>query len=287
MLPIIEVLTATIIWGLTGVFVKIIDANPVVISFFRLGVPAVFLLLYYTLRRNKDAFCFNYRLTLSSGLNGVGLLLYYAAFSLTSMSNVVIMFYTYPIWVILFSKFILKEKISKQYTFLLPIAFIGIIIIFYKKDFSLASKDFLGIALAVATAVIFAIMMIITKKEQRKSNNFKIIFHQNLIGALVLLPALFFIDFTITPTGIGVGVIYGFLIGLVGFTLYYMALKRIDMAVISILSYFEVVSAIFFMTVLLREPLRWNVIVGAILIILPELVIFLVKGHIMKSKNIS
>ncbi len=63
------------------------------------------------------------------------------------------------------------------------------------------------------------------------------------------------------------GIVYAFLIGIVGFILYFSALKQIDTTVVSILTYLEMVSGIIFAWLILSEPLTLPLIVGAIFIV--------------------
>ncbi|MBI2665482.1 DMT family transporter, partial [Candidatus Woesearchaeota archaeon] len=65
-----------------------------------------------------------------------------------------------------------------------------------------------------------------------------------------------------------VGIFYGALIGLVGFVLFFSALKKIKVSTVSFLSYTEVVSAIILAVIFFQETLTWNMIVGGLLIIL-------------------
>ena len=64
-----------------------------------------------------------------------------------------------------------------------------------------------------------------------------------------------------------VATIYSFLIGVVGFMLYFSAIKKIKISTASFLSYFEPVSAILFGVILFSEKLTWNMLVGGLLII--------------------
>ncbi|MCK5062697.1 MAG: EamA family transporter, partial [Candidatus Aenigmarchaeota archaeon] len=56
-------------------------------------------------------------------------------------------------------------------------------------------------------------------------------------------------------------------IGIVGFILFFSALKKINASTASHLTYVEVISAAIFGIVLFGELLTWNVLLGGILII--------------------
>ena len=59
---------------------------------------------------------------------------------------------------------------------------------------------------------------------------------------------------------------YGSVIGIGGFTLFFVALHRLPAAVASNLSYFEVVGAIVLGWLVLGESISWNTLAGGFLI---------------------
>ncbi|OHD45945.1 MAG: hypothetical protein A2Y29_16615, partial [Spirochaetes bacterium GWE2_31_10] len=278
----LEVIFAAAIWGLTGVFVKLLNIHPLFVTFFRVSSPAIALLAYFLIKREKEAFVFNTILTTTSIMNTVRLFLYFAAFSLTGIGNTVILFYTYPVWAVIMSALFLKEKVNKYLLLMLPVAFTGMILVFLNKSFSFNNKDFPGMICAVLSAILFAFMMILTKKVTVTSSNMKIIFHQNIITMIIILPFIFLVPSYPTFRQINIGIVYGILIGLIGFLFFYSGLKKLDTSVVSILSYFEIVSAVFFGIVFLGEIVTWNIIVGGLLIVLPKSIIILMDSGLFK-----
>lgn len=67
---------------------------------------------------------------------------------------------------------------------------------------------------------------------------------------------------------IGVGVLYGLLIGIVVFKLFFYGLKELTAATATTLMYLEVVSAIVLGYFVLDEQLSWNILVGGSLILI-------------------
>ena len=51
--PYLEVILAAVIWGSSGVFVKLINLNPFVISFFRTAIPMLVLSVYFIIIQNN------------------------------------------------------------------------------------------------------------------------------------------------------------------------------------------------------------------------------------------
>lgn len=49
--PYLEVILASLIWSSTGVFVKYLNLAPVMMSFFRLAIPALVLLIFFNIKK--------------------------------------------------------------------------------------------------------------------------------------------------------------------------------------------------------------------------------------------
>ncbi|MCK5491095.1 MAG: EamA family transporter [Candidatus Pacebacteria bacterium] len=265
--PHLEVVLAAIIWGSTGAFVKYLDLPPTTMSFFRLAIPSIILFFFLS---TKKVFLFkgnNKLILFASSLNVVRMFLYFTGFSLASIANAVIIWFTFPIFVLLIEITILKEKISKRQSLLILIAFLGIIFMYIDKNLSFSSNDFIGMSAMLFASMMNAILIIIYKKVSNKYSKAELIFYQNIIGAFIFLPFIFFMTPLPSISQIGVATIYAILIGVVGFGLFFSALKRIKASVASYLSYIEVLSAITIAIILFNENLTWNIIIGGILII--------------------
>ena len=118
------------------------------------------------------------------------------------------------------------------------------------------------------SAIIYALTVIIFKKESKKYSKYETIFYQNCIGFLIFIPFLLINKPLPTLPQVSLGIVYGALIGLVGFLFFFSALRKIKVSTLSLLSYSEVISAIFLAIIFFHEELSWNLVVGGLLIIL-------------------
>ncbi|MEA2065169.1 MAG: DMT family transporter [Patescibacteria group bacterium] len=265
--PCLEVVLASVVWGSTGVFVKYLNLPPTTIAFFRLAVPTLILGAFFLFKRTKLFHSKNKLILLASSLNAIRMFFYFVGFTFTSIGNAVIILYTWPIFATILSALFLKEKISKKNIVLLFITFFGIVLIYLNKEISFANKDFIGMSSMLLSAIIYSSTVVIFKKESNNYSKFETIFYQNLVGAIVFLPFIFINYPFPTIFQISVASIYAILIGLVGFGLFFSALKQIKASTASFLSYVEVISAILFGIILFNEVLTWNIVVGGLLII--------------------
>jgi len=109
--------------------------------------------------------------------------------------------------------------------------------------------------------------MIIFKLKSDGYTRVEITFFQNFIGAFIFLPALFIFKPFPSMIKISILLFYALFVGLLGFTLFFSALKKIKASAASNIAYVEIISAIFFGVTLFHEKFTWNMILGGILII--------------------
>ena len=160
---------------------------------------------------------------LASSLNAVRVLLYYIAFTFTSISNAAIVLYTWPIFATISGMIFLKEKVEKRNLALFALAFLGIVFVYLNKEISFANKDFLGMTAMIGSTIIYSFVVTIFKKESLKYTKFQSVFYQNLVGAVIFLPFLFINKPLPTPAQAGLTSFYVILIGIIGFSLFFSA----------------------------------------------------------------
>lgn len=264
--PYFSIILAALIWGSNGIFVKYLNLPVITFTFLRFAVPTILLLLFFLSKGENIFKKGNKTIWLASFLNATRQPLYFVGFLFTSVGNAVILWYAYPIFTAIFGAKILKEEIDKKLIFLLAMAFLGILLIFIGKPITFSSKDFVGMISIVFSAVIYGLSLVFLKKEEKSIDQMGQVFYQNILGALIFLPLLFFVP--VPPMfKISLGVFHAFLIGLVGMLLFFYGLKKIKVSTATFLCYLEVVSGIVLAWFFLKEVPTWNMVVGGGLIL--------------------
>ena len=192
--------------------------------------------------------------------------LYLIAFTYTSIGNAVVLFYSYPLFVAAIESIYLNQKVSRKQLLFLFIAFTGIIVTYAGKTFSFQSDDFIGMIAALGASVGYAVTVILFKTQTQNFSKNQLIFYQNIAGAVVFLPFLIGIG-NAEINQVGVGVIYGLVIGIGVFKLFFFGLKYLPAVTTTSLMYLEVVSAIMMGYFILDENLTLNMLLGGGLII--------------------
>ncbi|MBW2367945.1 MAG: EamA family transporter [Deltaproteobacteria bacterium] len=270
--PYIEIILATVLWGTGGVFVKFLSLHPVTLSAFRLAFPALCLALLITVRKGwgkQD----KRMLLLASVLHGARMPFYFMGYMYTTLSNAIIILYSWPIFATLFSALILKETIAKRNLIFLGVAFAGIIIVFSNQELSFTNRDFIGMSSMLLVAIVYAVTVIIFKSESGKFSHYEAVFYQNLVGAVVFLPLMFIMVPLPSIKQTVIALIYASLTGIFAFSLFFSALRRIKASTASIFTYNEVLTTCVFGIIIFKEKLTLPILVGGSMILLSTLLL--------------
>jgi drug/metabolite transporter (DMT)-like permease len=156
------ILAAAILWSLAGVFIKFLDLHPLAIVFYR----SLFASLVFMPFVKRGDLRFNGTILVSVVTYTAAISAFVSANKLTSAANAIVLQYTAPIFVFLFSWLALREKIARPNLFALCVAMIGIGII--SLD-SAGEPEMAGVALALASGVLFAGYMINLQRTKELS----------------------------------------------------------------------------------------------------------------------
>lgn len=271
--PYVDVALAGVIWGSAGVFIKILKLSSTTVTFLRLLVPTLILLVYFSLKKQNLLKGINKQIAFASSVNGLRMYLYFLAYSLTSIGNAVIMLYTWPLFVTIYSVFLLKEKISQKKLILIIVAFIGILLMFSNKSFSFKNNDFIGMMAMLVSSAMYALTIPLFKKQLEKFTKIQTIFYQNVVGAIIFIPFLFINKPYPTISQLVTVSLYAILIGLIGFFLFFSALKKLKASTTSIMSYIEVLSAMIFGYIFFKEVPTLPMIIGGSIILLSSFLV--------------
>jgi len=261
------ILLAALIAGTNGIFIKYMSSMTIgSIAWFRTAVPVLFLLPFLGNKSNWNFKKADKKVLLISAINAIRLYLYLTAYTYTSIGNAVVLFYTYPIVVLVLEFLLLKDKLKIKQLLLIILAFLGIITIYIGKPFSFQSNDFIGMMAALAASIGYAFTIVLFKSEVGKYSKNQLVYYQNVFGAILFIPYL-----TTLPSAdveqLGVAIIYGLIIGIIVFKLFFYGLKYLPAATATSLMYMEVISAILLGYLILNEALSWNIILGGAMIL--------------------
>lgn len=173
------IVAAALLWSLAGVFIKFLDLPPLTIVFYRsLFAAAVFTPL---LRRREIQI--NRPILISVVSYTAAISAFVSANKLTTAANAIVLQYTAPLFVFLFSRLALGEAISRLNGMALAASMIGVAIIFLG---SAGQPDMGGVLLALLSGALFAAYMV-NLRETRAVSPVYLTWFNNVVCALLLL----------------------------------------------------------------------------------------------------
>lgn len=273
----VKIVTSMLIFGSIGVFIRHIYLSSLEIAFLRATIGSLFMLgvvcflykkiSYDLLRRNILI------LALSGATLGFNWICLFQAYKFTTVSIATFSYYFAPIFVIILSPIVLKEKLTLTKMMTIALAMLGLFLILNTGQNQLSSSynHLLGIFYGLLGAIFYA-GVILMNKFIKDLSGFETTLVQLIASAVVLLPAILFQD-TLNINAISfkswmlifvVGVIHTGL----AYLLYFTAIKGLKGHSIAILSYIDPVFAIVCSYFFLNEVLTLAQIIGGALILI-------------------
>ena len=267
-LPFLLIVIGAAIGASSGLYIKSLGLSSAALGGFRMGIPFL-LLLPSMIRRNSWRGPVGHRkqLWLASVLNTIRLVLYILAFKLTTMGNAVVLLYLWPIFAMVMHGIQNRQKPSVKEILIMAGAFAGVIIMNMHREFSFSGSDFLGTLAMTASALLLALTTLIFKSTLTENSETDTLFFQNAAGGVVFLILLMFEIPSASLPDLGLGVFYGFSVGILAFWCFFFALKRLPVFQYSAVAYVEVFFGILFGIIFLSEELTVNIIMGALLVV--------------------
>ena len=270
--PKIQVLLSMLIFSTVGLTVRFVEMPSAVVVLARAVLGTLFMLGFVYLTGkviNKESIRANAKVLIASGIAlGLNWMLLFEAFSHTTIAVAVLCYYLAPVFVIVGSPFILKERITGLQLGCVLGALLGMVFVSGFIDGEL--RGFWGIVLAMSAAVFYASVMFLNKFVKGVSTYDSTVMQLGS-AALVFIPyALLTVDFTSlewTTKGLMLLVVLGVVHTGVAYALFFGSFTKLPAQTISIYSYVDPLMSVLLSWLVLHEPLGWTGFVGALLIL--------------------
>ena len=154
------IIAAALLWSLAGVFIKFLDVPPLTIVFYR----SFFACLVFTPFLRGAPWRMNRSVLVSVITYTAAISAFVAANKLTTAANAIVLQYTAPLFVFLFSRLVLGEPVSTINAVALLAGMAGVATI--SLD-SAGEPEMAGVLLALASGVLFAAYMINLRQAQQ------------------------------------------------------------------------------------------------------------------------
>ena len=253
---------AALMWSLGGLFIKLVDLNPMAITGIRSLGAAVVLLIYI----KKPKLYWNRYFFSGVLAYSMMVILYVISMRLTTAANAIFLEFTAPIYVVAFGYFLLNERINRFDIFAMVIIFLGMGLFFMDE---LSFYGFWGNILALFAGVCLALVTVLIRKERESA--FEIVFFGNALTTIICLP--FIIEGFSSTTQVDWFIIFGLGIFQLGipYLLYTTALKYVSALDAILVGMLEPVFNPIWVYIFVGEAMGEWAFIGAALVIIGTL----------------
>ncbi len=259
---------SVLLFGVSGIFGKLLDLHPIVIVLGRVFFASLFLffLLFYLklkikLHRKKDYFFLAF-LGIILAFHWIA---FFQAIQLSTVAIGLITFSTFPVFTTFLEPLFFKEKIKPFNIILAIITFGGVAIII--PDFEFSHHFTQGALWGIASGFSFSILAILNRKYVQNYSSFVIAFYQDFWAMIVLLPFLFFLQPVFQIRDILLLLLLGIVFTAIAHSLFIKALSSLKAQTASIIASLEPVYGIVFAIILINEIPSLRTLAGGLIIL--------------------
>ena len=265
--------------------------DPLQMTFTRFIIAGVLIFPFVRRRMRSEGLHFSrkdYKMFAMLGFVGmtVAMTLFQSAIVYTPASTVAILFSSNPVFVLLFAYLLLGDPIYKRNILALALDIIGILFIINVLDMKLDPR---GVALAIISALLFALYGVLGKKPTVKFGGLTTTCMNFLIGgaemfALALLTRIPAVSSFLTKAGLSrlaeIPLFRGYSLSMlplflyvcviatgIGFTCYFSAMEYVPVSIVSLVFFFKPIFAPIFALLILGDPLTITKVIGILFIL--------------------
>ncbi len=269
----VSLISAMLIFGTIGVFRHYIPLSSGILAFVRGLVGTLFLLGVLAVKKQRlswEAIKRNGILLIVSGvLIGFNWILLFEAYNHTTVAIATLCYYMSPVFVVLASPVLLKERMTAKKGFCVLLSVIGMLFVSGILTDTGEKRDFRGILFGLGAALLYASVVILNKKITAISAYDKTVVQLGS-AALVMIPYLLltenFGSIVLKPIPVILLFVVGILHTGVAYALYFGSFDKLPAQSVALFSYLDPAAAVILSATVLREPMGAWQIVGAVLV---------------------
>jgi len=271
----IQFLLSMIIFGTIGVFVRYIDLSSSEIALLRGLIGSLFLMTAMFVMKKKFSWALVKAnalvLVLSSIALGGNWIFLFQAYKHTTISNAALSYYFAPVFVLILSPLVLKEKLSARKIICIAVAMLGMLLIVGNGGLSTSGlDDLIGIGYGLMAAVFYASLMLFNKFI-KNMDGLETTLIQLGTATLLLLPYVFFTEgfgiLEVSRSSIPFILILGMVHTGIGFLLFFSGMQKLKGQSIAALSYVDPITSLVISAVILQEQMTFVQMLGGILLL--------------------
>jgi drug/metabolite transporter (DMT)-like permease len=172
------------LWSIAGLFIKIIEWNPIAIAGMRSFIASIAILIY--LRHPRINFSFPQ--IAAAVTNAATMLLFVSANKATTAANAILLQYLAPVLTVFIGAVLLKERTRAEHYAALPLIAAGMLVMFFDE---LGGGEFFGNVLAVMSAITFSFYFVFMRMQKDGSPLESILLSHWLTAGICIIISFF------------------------------------------------------------------------------------------------
>lgn len=271
----INLILSMFIFGTIGIFRRYIPLPSSLLAMTRGAIGVVFLLIFMMFRKEKvnlkeikDKILL---LCISGVAIGFNWILLFEAYNYTTVATATLCYYMAPVFVIIASPFLFKEKLTLKKIICVIVALAGMVLVsgVIETGFS-GISELKGVLLGVSAAALYASVVLMNKKTAGVPAYPKTAIQLGS-AAIVLLPYTILTEnlaeLTFEPLTIIMLIVVGVVHTGITYALYFGSMDNLKAQTVAIFSYIDPVVAIILSALILNEEMSVFGVVGAVMVL--------------------
>lgn len=270
-----SLILAMVIFGTIGIFRKYIPLPSGIVACARGILGVAFLLVFIKIKKikmDREAIKKHlWILLISGGFIGLNWVLLFESYRYTSVAVATLCYYMAPIFVMIVSPFLLKEKLTVKKVLCVIVALIGMVFVSGVLDGGISDvSEMKGILFGLGAAALYATVIMMNQKLREVPTYDKTIMQLGA-AAVVLIPYILFVEdlsaVVLTPLIVFMLIIVGVVHTGIAYALYFGSMNGLKAQTVALFSYIDPIVAIILSAMFLKEPMTIYSAIGAVLVL--------------------
>lgn len=271
----LSLILSMFIFGTIGIFRRYIPLPSSLLAMTRGAIGVAFLLIFMMLKKEKVNFKEIKNKLLILCISGVAIgfnwILLFEAYNYTTVATATLCYYMAPVFVIMASPFLFKEKLTLKKLICVIIALAGMVLVsgVIETGFS-GISELKGVLFGIGAATLYASVVLMNKKTAGVPAYPKTAIQLGS-AAIVLLPYTLLTEnlaeLTFEPLTIIMLIVVGVVHTGITYALYFGSMDNLKAQTVAIFSYIDPVVAIILSALILKEEMSIFGVIGAVLVL--------------------
>ena len=258
---ILAMVATAFLWSIAGLFIKVIDWNPIAIAGIRSFIASIVIFSYL----KRPVFNFSFAQIAAAIAHALTMLLFVAANKTTTAANAILLQYTAPVLTAFIGAVLLNERPRMEHFAALPLAAAGMIIMFFNE---LGGGNLFGNFLALMSAITLSFYFVFMRMQKDGSPIESILLSHWLTALICVIISLFLPFPQVTMKSLGAIAVLGIVQLGLSSILFSIAIKRVSAVSANLIAVIEPVFNPVWVFIAIGEAPGVNALIGGGIIVL-------------------